>query len=112
MKQVLKEPPVQRFERIASPVKQRVVETLSPAVAEITHKKPKLEIEDDEEEEVIDFGELASPYLKPYLHNARFFDKQYRIRREDVSMFMIGGSVSTVDDTSDISLKGKHFKGT
>ena len=87
MKQVLPEPPVQRFEtreRVTPPVKRRVVETLPNAAAVIS---PKFEIEDDVE--VSDFGEITSQYLKPYLHNARFLDK-YSIRREDDGRFMIG----------------------
>ena len=90
-------------------------ESLPTAAAEIAHKKPKFEIEDGFEFSDLDreyFGELASPYLKPYLHNARFLDKQYCIRREDNGTFMIGGSVLTVDDMSDISINRIHFKWT
>ena len=88
-KQVLPEPPVRRFERITAPVKRR--EYLPTAAAEIAPKKPKIET-DDVEEEVSDldsekFGELASPYLKPYQYNARFLDKQYGIRRADDGRF-------------------------
>ena len=56
--------------------------------------------------------EIACPYLNPYMHNARFLDKQYGIRREDPGRFMIGDSVLTVDDTSDISINGRHFERT
>jgi len=38
------------------------------------------------------FGEIASPYLSPYLYNRIFLDKQYGIRREDDGRFMIGES--------------------
>ena len=58
------------------------------------------------------FEEIASPYLKPYQFNARFLDKKYGIRRQDDGRFMIGDSVLSVDDTSDISINGRHFKGT
>jgi len=131
MKQVLPEPTFQRFEtrgRIITttpsvPVKRRVVEFLpsTTAVYESTPRKPKFEIDDEEEddveEEVSDlgrknFGQIASPYLKPYIYNARFLDKQYGIRREDDGSFMIGDSTLSVDDTSDISIQGRHFKGT
>ena len=59
--------PVQRFERITPPVKRR--ESLPTAPDEIAPKKPNIEF-DDLEEEVSDldsenFGEIASPYLKP-----------------------------------------------
>jgi hypothetical protein len=83
---------------------------LPTAASEISPKKQKFEIEDDIE--VSDFGEIRSSYLKPYLHNARFLDKQYGIPREDDSRFMIGDSLLTVDDTSDISINGRHFKGS
>ena len=78
MRQVLPEPPVQRFDRITPSMKRR--ESLLTATAEIAPKKPKFEI-DDAEEEVIDldtenYGELASLYLKPYQHNAKFLDKK------------------------------------
>ena len=48
------------------------------AAAEIAPKKPKFEIDVEEDDvEVSDFGEITRPNLKPYLHNARFIDKQY-----------------------------------
>jgi hypothetical protein len=62
--------------------------------------------------DVSDLGELASPYFKPNLHNARFLDKQYGIRREYDGRFMIDDSILTVDVTSDISINGRHFIGT
>ena len=68
MKQVLPEPPVQIFERITPPVKQR--ENLPIAAAEIAPKKPKIEFDDVEEDvsdlDSLNFGEIATPYLKPY----------------------------------------------
>ena len=57
------------------------------------------------------FGEIACPYLKPYIHYARFLDKQYGIRKDD-DIFMIGDSKMSVVDTRDISIKGRYFKGT
>ena len=113
-KQVLPEPPVDRFERITPAVMRH--KSLPTAAAEISAKQPKFDF-DDVEEEVGDsdkenFGELAIPYLKPYLHNAKFLNKQYGIRREDDGRFMIGDSVLTIEDTSDITINGRHFKGT
>ena len=84
MKLVLLEPTVQGFEtrdRITTippsvPVKRRVVETLPSTAAESTLRIPKFEIDEEEdanfEEEVSylrrkNFGEQASPYLRPYL---------------------------------------------
>jgi len=51
---------------------------LPTAAAKITSK---FEIEDDVEVRV--FGKIASPYLKPYLHNVRFLDILYGNRNED-----------------------------
>jgi hypothetical protein len=68
-------------------MKRRVVESLpsKAALYESTPRKPKFEIDekdDGAEEEVRDlgrknFGELESPYLKPYLYIGRFLDTQY-----------------------------------
>jgi hypothetical protein len=38
------------------------------------------------------FGELASPYLTPYVYNKGFLDKQYSIRKEADGTFMIGNA--------------------
>ena len=57
------------------------------------------------------FGAIASPYLTPYLYGRPFLDAQYGIR-EDGDIFMIGDSTLTVDSDSDITIKGKHFRGT
>ena len=66
---------------------KRLVESLpsiSAAAAEnlyeSTPRKRKFEIDDEEEQEVSDFGrknfgELASSYLTPYLYSRRFLDK-------------------------------------
>ena len=89
-----------------------------------TPKKTVVEIEDDDngegegdvEESLKSFGrkhygELASPFLGPYLSNTRMLDTQYGIRR-DGDNFKIGNSNVTVDNMSNITLKGKQFKGT
>ena len=57
------------------------------------------------------FGEIACPYLKPYIHYARFLDKQYGIRREDDGSFMIVDSILSVDETRDV-YKRETFSGT
>ena len=72
MKQVLLEPPVKRFGRITPPVKRR--ESLPTAPDKIAPKKPKLWIEDSDLDSE-NFGEIASPYLKPYQYNVRFLEK-------------------------------------
>ena len=126
MKHVLLERPIQRFESrnpiTAPPVPvkmRRVVGSLPFAAADNTRRKPKFVIDEGDtvEEDLSDlsrenFGELANRYLKPYLHNARFLDKQYGIRRENDGGFMVGDFTLTVDDTNDISINGRHFKET
>jgi hypothetical protein len=54
------------------------------------------------------YGEVAGSYLK----RGKSLDTQYGIRKESDGTFMIGDSVVTVDDDSDVWLKGRHFKGT
>ena len=58
------------------------------------------------------FGELSSAYLKTYIHTARFLDKQYFNRKEDDGRFMMGDSTLSIDDMSEISINGRHFKWT
>ena len=68
MKQVLPEPPVQRFEidgRINPPFKRRVVKSLPTSAADLAPQKPKFEIDDEDDVEVSDFGELTCSYLNP-----------------------------------------------
>jgi hypothetical protein len=57
------------------------------------------------------FGEIASSYLAPYVHNKKFLDKQYGLRKERGN-FKIGDSLVTVDVDIDIHIKGHGFKGT
>jgi hypothetical protein len=113
---------------VLTPVKRRVAgEELLPSIEtvyETTPKRPKLQIATDEdddddvvEEEVKVFGrnnfvEKARPYLTPYIYNVRYLDRQYGIRREDDGRFMTDDSTLCVDDATNISLKGNHFKGT
>jgi len=54
---------------------------------------------------------VADSYLNPYLHKSSFLDTQYGIRKEG-DVFMIGDSQVSVDTDSDITNKGKHFRGT
>jgi hypothetical protein len=116
-----------------APMKPSVVgeELLSwiESVYETTPKTPKFETtvdddddDNDDDDDVVEeevkkfgrknFGEIASPYLTPHLYNRRFLDRQYGIRREDGGRFMIGDSTLSVEDASDIFLKGRHFKWT
>ena len=71
MKQVLPKPTVKRFERITPSMKGREYFALCRSLDH--QQKNKIEIDKDaEEEEVSDLGELASPYLKPYLQKLDF----------------------------------------
>ena len=54
---------------------------------------------------------MADSYLNPYLHKRSFLDTQYGIRKEG-DVFMIGDTQVSEDKDSDITVKGKHFKGT
>ena len=79
--------------------------------------------ESEEEEEIVPefeeierygrkhFGEIASPYIAPYFHNSRFLDSVFGIRREDDS-FMIGDLPISVDDESNVVIRGETFRGT
>ena len=57
------------------------------------------------------FGELASPILTD-IFTTGDFSTNIGIIGEDVGRFMFGDSTFSVDDTSDISIKERHFKGT
>ena len=56
-------------------------------------------------------GPIASPYIVLYLYNRRFPDTQYGLRK-DGDPFKIGESTVLVDPDSDITIKGREFKGT
>jgi hypothetical protein len=49
-------------------------------------------------------GEIASPYLTPYVYNRRFLDRQYDIRRVEDN-FKIGDSFVTVNVDSNLYIK-------
>ena len=57
-------------------------------------------------------GKLASEYLSPYVHNRRYLDTDFGIRREEDGTFMIGNSPVTVDEQGDIIIHGERYKGT
>jgi hypothetical protein len=67
--------------------------------------------DDDVEKDVQEYGPVADSYLNPYLHKRSFLDTQYGIRKEG-NVFIIGDSQVSVDRDSDITVKGKHFRGT
>jgi len=55
-------------------------------------------------------GPIASPYIVPYLYNRRYHDTQYGLRKDGDS-FKIGDSTVLVDPDSDITIKGREFRG-
>lgn len=57
------------------------------------------------------YGEVASPYLSPYVHKSGFLDAEYGLRKVG-DKFFIGNSDVTVDANSDLYIKDKHFRGT
>ena len=81
--------------------------------SDIKHEDEEVEGDDDNEvEEGKAYGDLASPYLKQFLstrgHSA---ENHYGIRRAGGN-FMIGDSIISVDRESNLTIKGKHFKGS
>ena len=72
----------------------------------------EVEGDDDDVEGGKAYGDLAGPYLKPFLstrgHSAL---NHYGIRRA-VGNCMIGDSIISVDRESNLTIKGKHYKGT
>jgi len=57
------------------------------------------------------FGEIASPYLSPYVHKSGVLDAEYGLRKVG-DRFFIGNSHVTVDRYSDFYIRNKHFKRT
>ena len=58
------------------------------------------------------YGDLASPCLKPFLSTrGHSVENCYGIRRAGYN-FMIGDSIIGVDRERDLTIKGKHYKGT
>jgi hypothetical protein len=57
------------------------------------------------------FGDIASPYLSPYIHKRGVLDAEYGLRKKG-NRFYMGNSDVTVDTNSDLYIKDKHFKGT
>jgi len=58
-------------------------------------------------------GSIASPYILPYVskRHRRRLDTRYGIRKEGDS-YKMGDSTVLVDTYSDITIKGKEFRGT
>ena len=99
----------------------------STSMAETLASTPKssfAEISDDDdddddnvfvEEDAQSFGRenvgpIASPYIVLYLFNRRYLDTQYGLRNDGDS-FKIGDSTVLVDPDSNITIKGREFRG-
>ena len=50
-------------------------------------------------------------YFSPYMHNRRYLNPEFGIRREDNGTFMIGNSPINVDENGNIFIHGETFKG-
>jgi len=57
------------------------------------------------------FGEIASPYLSPYVHKSGVLYAEYCLHKVG-NKFFIGNFDVTVDTNSDFYVRDKHFKGT
>ena len=57
------------------------------------------------------FGEIASPYLSPYVYKRGVLDAEYGLRKVG-DKFFIGNSDVTVDTDSDLYIRNKHFRVT
>jgi hypothetical protein len=57
------------------------------------------------------FGELASPYISPYVYKRGFLDTTYGIRQIG-DTFMMGDSTVDIDENSNISIKKQEFPAT
>ena len=56
-------------------------------------------------------GPIASPYIVTYIYKRRYLDTRYSIRKEG-DWFNVGDSTLLVHTDSDITNKGKEFRGT
>jgi hypothetical protein len=59
------------------------------------------------------FGELASPYVTPYVYNRPYLDRDFGIHRDDDGQFRIGNSLIEIDEhNSNVIVQGRVYKGT
>ena len=87
-----------------------------PITSLASDNKDTSAVSEEEEENVHKFarksyGEVASPYLSPYVHKSGFLDAEYGLRKVG-DKFFIGNSDVMVDVNSDLYIRGKHFRGT
>jgi len=58
------------------------------------------------------FGEVAGPYLAPYLYNKRYLDKLFGIGKSGDGKFRIDYSLIEVDDNSNVIVHTTRYRGT
>ena len=103
---------------------QHVFPSTSSDVIYESTTPPPIEIRDDDDDDVETedpgvepevlafgqktFGEVASPYVSPYVYRKRFLDTENGIRKVG-NTFMIGDSRVGVDEDSNIHIQGAEF---
>ena len=83
-------------------------------VYEIPKRRSSSSTSEDDTYETSDDGDVRRGFYEmanPYLKNRRFFNEKYVIQRAG-DTFMIGNSDIRVDETGDITINGKRFRGT
>jgi hypothetical protein len=58
------------------------------------------------------YGDLASPYLKLFLSTRGHSAENHNGIRRAGGNFMVGDSIISVDRERNLTMKGKHYKGT
>jgi hypothetical protein len=58
------------------------------------------------------FGELASPYVTPYIYNRMYLDRDFGILKDVDGQFRIGNYSIEIDEHSNVILQGKTYTGT
>jgi hypothetical protein len=80
----------------------------------------EIEEEDLEEGDVIEtdvqqfgtkhFGELASPYVTPYLYKKAYLDREFGIRKDADGQFRIGNSKIKIEEDINVVLQGDGYE--
>ena len=104
-----------RLEEETVPVLPSTSSSPSGDIVFETPKKAVVKIQDDDERLQLlgrkHYGEMASPFLSPYLKDSKLLDTQCGIRREGDN-FKIGNATVTIDNMSNLIVRGMQFKGT
>ena len=99
-------------EYISEPVSEPKIEEGEEVEEDEDYFVPGEELREIEEHLTSRVGKVASEYLSPYVHNRRYLDTEFGIRREDDGTFMIGNSPVTVDENGNINIHGETYRGT